>query len=697
MALVLWIFLCINHSQQRILSHTRYALSQGIRFFFYDMAQPSETLRRNAAATAPSESLGVRKQVWLVAGITLILACVMATYVEMKPRTVRMGMATLPMAVLFPFVFYLLGNSLLKRLSPGVSLSSAELRLLFCTLWVGGVFPGTNWATAWAGRVGAARYFASAENRWQELIFDDLPWWMFLADSPGVLRGFYEGLEYGEAVPWAAWVAPSFWAISAALAITGIGLGLTAIFQKQWARHERLAFPLSEVALELTAGFDRCRGWPPFMRTWAFWVGFFIAALPELWDMVSWFVPDFPRNELWVIHQRRLIDISRHLPPNTLQVRLLPNLMGFTFLCNLDILFGIWSVYAIAMTALYGMNRTGFSIGLAGQTADGAEILNIFTSGAMVGLVVWAVWVARGHLKRVFQQARASVPGEEAETAILSPRMALAILIGSLLYLFFWVMHAGYEPHLALLWVGLFAMGLFAAMKFLAASGFPYIYPPFPATSLSLLGTRGFSESSLVGQGLVNNHLLAGWRVPQAIPHVARLREGIRNTSGLIWGGVILGMLITIIYAVWLCYQFGGIHMDEWLMRRAPRSTLNRIAGEVANTQRPVFDLAKATTWILGGAVAVLFGFLQARLPWWPAHPLGLMLFTLYPIRVYMLNIFLVWLAKFIVLRFGGIQLYRRLKPACYGLIVGFIFSLSVGALIDFIWFPDQGHLIHSW
>jgi hypothetical protein len=62
-----------------------------------------------------------------------------------------------------------------------------------------------------------------------------------------------------------------------------------------------------------------------------------------------------------------------------------------------------------------------------------------------------------------------------------------------------------------------------------------------------------------------------------------------------------------------------------------------------------------------------------------------------------MLNIFLVWLAKFIVLRFGGIQLYRRLKPACYGLIVGFIFSLSVGALIDFIWFPDQGHLIHSW
>lgn len=158
------------------------------------MAQPSESLRHTAAID-PSKSQGVRKQVWLVAGITLILACVMATYVEMKPRTVRMGMATLPMAVLFPFVFWLLGNSLLKRFWPGVSLSSAELRLLFCTLWVGGVFPGTNWATAWAGRVGAARYFASAENRWQELIFDNLPWWMFLTDSPGVLRGRRIGIR----------------------------------------------------------------------------------------------------------------------------------------------------------------------------------------------------------------------------------------------------------------------------------------------------------------------------------------------------------------------------------------------------------------------------------------------------------------------------------------------------------------------
>ena len=47
--------------------------------------------------------------------------------------------------------------------------------------------------------------------------------------------------------------------------------------------------------------------------------------------------------------------------------------------------------------------------------------------------------------------------------------------------------------------------------------------------------------------------------------------------------------------------------------------------------------------------------------------------------------------------RFGGIGLYRRLRPIAYGLIVGYVFAAGCSFLVDAIWFPDEGHLVHSY
>jgi hypothetical protein len=213
------------------------------------------------------EEPSVRYGVLIMAMLTLVLACAGAAYLEFKARSAHMAMSNLPLVVLLPLVFWLLGNALLKRFMPWLSLNTQELRTLFCVVWTGGAFAGYNWATQWVGAMAAPRYYASAENRWQEIIFDYLPWWMYPSDFPGVIDRFYTGLNVGEALPWSAWLAPIFWACSAALAMTAIGIGATAIFQKQWVEHERLNFPLAQVPIELTHGFDQKRGWPPFMQS----------------------------------------------------------------------------------------------------------------------------------------------------------------------------------------------------------------------------------------------------------------------------------------------------------------------------------------------------------------------------------------------------------------------------------------------
>jgi len=99
----------------------------------------------------------------------------------------------------------------------------------------------------------------------------------------------------------------------------------------------------------------------------------------------------------------------------------------------------------------------------------------------------------------------------------------------------------------------------------------------------------------------------------------------------------------------------------------------------------------------MGIGAALVATLLQSRLPWWPVHPLGLMLMFDGYVGYYALCIFIVWLGKLMVLKLGGIGFYRRVKPLSYGLIVGYVFATGCSFLVDVIWFPEGGHYIHGY
>ena len=265
----------------------------------------------------------------------------------------------------------------------------------------------------------------------------------------------------------------------------------------------------------------------------------------------------------------------------------------------------------------------------------------------------------------------------------------------------FWLKAAGYSMAMGTVWLTLFWISIFAVMKFLPASGFAYLFPNWGTAIPQIwVGTTGISDSSLVAMRVVNWRMLSGWRLPAALPHVERLVGGKRRVGWLILGSVLLGLLSAALYTVWLCYQEGGTTFRTWSLVGAPRGMYNGMVSALTETsERTVTDPAKIVVWILGGATAMVATLLQTRLPWWPFHPLGLWLMSSGYVRLYALDIFLVWLAKLLILRFGGIGLYRRAKPICYGLIVGYAFAVGCSFLVDLIWFPGGGdtHYIHGY
>ena len=59
--------------------------------------------------------------------------------------------------------------------------------------------------------------------------------------------------------------------------------------------------------------------------------------------------------------------------------------------------------------------------------------------------------------------------------------------------------------------------------------------------------------------------------------------------------------------------------------------------------------------------------------------------------------VFIIWLIKSLLMRFGGFELYRKMHPSVVGVLLGYAAGGSISLLVDVLWFPGQGHNVHNW
>lgn len=86
---------------------------------------------------------------------------------------------------------------------------------------------------------------------------------------------------------------------------------------------------------------------------------------------------------------------------------------------------------------------------------------------------------------------------------------------------------------------------------------------------------------------------------------------------------------------------------------------------------------------------------MRYRFTWWPFHPIGFALSGSALSHLTGFTIFLAWSLKAILLRFFGAAFYRRSRPFFIGLLIGYVFAIALGLVLDAFWFMPQGHRIH--
>ena len=648
--------------------------------------------------TEPSAASGLTLRSLILGICQVLIVCLGAPYAIWVLGSSEITWSFFPIGVGFPFVCLILFNILLKSLKRSWAMRPAEM----ITVAVMGLVV-TGIPIFMVGFLlsipTTPHYFASPENQWDQFILPHLPNWLIPSNAGMAMTWFFEGLPLGEPPPWNAlfdaWVMPMFWWLSFVWTLYFVCFTMVVILRKQWVERERLAFPLMvipQTLLEDSGGSSRL---PAIMRNRLFWIGVSIPMLIILWNIIGFFYHFFPK-----IAWDYPVQIARGFP--TANFRLYFPVIGFTYFANLNISFSIWFFYVLTMLEEGIFNRFGLGVTEVDAFVWGLPSTSWQCWGAFVAMVLWGLWMARDHLKDVFRKAWNLRHPVDDSRELLSYRTAVIGLLLGVVYMLAWLHRAGMSYTVAILFLACVLIAYLGITRLVIQAGVYYMTTPIVGQAMTMmtLGTSSISPHGLVALGMCYSFFgdVQSIFMPSAA-HAAKLhatmrmsRRGLCLAIGL---AVFVGFVASISYILYMGYEQGASNFNSWFFRVSSGAGLRSFEDAMAKIKTPAdFHTQKLTFFGVGAAAMSLLTFMQYRFPWWPIHPIGLAVSAVWMIRNQAVAIFIAWAAKSIIMRFGGIELYRKASPFFMGLIVGHFLGVGISFIVDMIFFPGNGHPI---
>ena len=216
--------------------------------------------------------------------------------------------------------------------------------------------------------------------------------------------------------------------------------------------------------------------------------------------------------------------------------------------------------------------------------------------------------------------------------------------------------------------------------------------------------TRGFGPETLGIGNMTGLGYSTVWlgetaaNMMNAVVHTLKLISSDKKPSRRLLLALFLALVVGLAGSIWItmrmAYTYGGINLDGWYYGGAPRWPFNYMSS-VFNM--PDSDLSMRFGFT--GAGAIIMGtllYFRQRFLWWPLHPIGFPIANTYTIMSYgWFAILLAWVFKAIILRYGGVRLYRTMLPFFLGLVLGEFSTAVMWTFIDGA-FDIQGNRIFN-
>ena len=193
----------------------------------------------------------------ILLGLVLaLIICAITPFNNLYRQSTPLGGGHFPLAPFFILMVITFLVHLVGKLLKGRSwLTGRELLLAWVLMVLVSGIAYTGLVRTFFINVTAPQYFATVENRWEEVLQPLLPSGLYPQDEAAI-EGLYNGLPEGRQmgwleilrhIPWGAWLpALLAWSVFILLCYF-VMICLVSLFSKQWLENERMNLPLLQV------------------------------------------------------------------------------------------------------------------------------------------------------------------------------------------------------------------------------------------------------------------------------------------------------------------------------------------------------------------------------------------------------------------------------------------------------------------
>ncbi len=658
---------------------------------------------------AQTEIAGTQRRIGpraLIVGALCVLGiCVVVAYGELvvsrggSINAILLGATHIPAGALAGLLALLLLTAVLRRLSARLALGPHELAVIYSMMSLAALISSFGLMTQLLPNLAGTNYFANAANRWADILYPHLPEWLVPYDPRGgpaqdVAKGFYEGLLPGQHIPWRLWVRPlAFWSVVALLMFTMMAC-LMAVFRRQWVDHEKLSFPLVQLPLEMIGGGadpqapgGAARPAPGrFFRLPWMWAGFALPFLVHAVNGLHGIFPVVPEIRIiWVLNQYASAKPWTDIMFTPVIVAF--SVIGISFLLPQEVCFSIWAFLLLSRVQDYVASVTGARMDVMPLYGGTRFFVGYQSLGASIVISVAFFWVARRHLRDVWRAVWRRNQDERSE--LVGARAAALGVLGCFALILAWCSLAGLNVLLAaVIFVSFIFFSAMVLARCVSEVGLLMLQPVFtPRHVLALvvpeyaLGARNLTLLSVLDGVFFRDPRNVMPAFMDGMKLAAGVRLRLRDLAAPFALAVCLAMAAGYVIQLRTIYHYGGVRLNSWFFLANPTLYFQRSVA-VLSAREPL-DV-RAPAWAaVGAAVTVGLYALRARFVWWPVHPIGYAIGAAWPGIVYWSSFFMGWLAKLLLVRYGGMRMFRRARPFFLGLILGEFSAAIVWVIVS--------------
>ncbi len=604
--------------------------------------------------------------------------------------------SSLPLFITPVFLlFVLVGVNLgVRRVARGRELSQEEMLIAYLMTVISNTFAGHDMLQNLFGQITAPYYFA-AQNQWQDTFLRHLPAGLFVKDTDA-LNAWYRGnASKAQAVGYLVhWSVPlALWGVFF-LALVFLWACLTLLFRRAWTENERLAFPIIQLPLALTEPSGALFQAP--LMWMGFGLAFGVGALNGIHELFPT-VPNWPYIKLYDVGQFFTVQPFEAIRTYGMQTSLYPFAIGLAYFIPLDLAFSCWFSYLFARGYFVAGRAAGWDGPSAGQ---GWPFLKEISAGAWIGVAAAILWTNRYHLARSFDSAfgarRAPGGDDDADDTRLA-RLGWIGSAGAFAFLVAWCYFLlNLSPVVSVAFLAIMLALSLAITRVRAEFGTPHeIVLVKPGDILvTLLGTRALGDTNLIGMQAMfwfnrgyrchpMPNFLEGYKMGEGRDQSLMNPRALGKIFAL---ACAVSLVVTYAANYFITYDAGAAGKAEGYKRWVGQEAFAQLHSWLSVGQRP----GSLSLWFFAGGLAAVAALaaLRSSFLWWPLHPAGFALGISYAMNYFWFCVFVAWLAKFCITRYGGMSLHRRVIPFFLGLILG---DFTVGALWSLI-----GLLLHQ-